>query len=199
MKVFLIVIFSLTIVITGLSAWFYMETSDIEHYGYDVIATLDEVEIRAYKPAVFSTVTLADSTYKNSSSTGFRTLAGYIFGGNDRGEEIAMTSPVMMEMNSQVTMSFMVPSGRSIESLPKPNNSQIQFVEKPAITMAAIRFGGWASDEKIEKFKKKLEAELNEQGIKHTNKFAYLGYNPPFQFVNRRNEVVVEIVDWKKP
>lgn len=174
-----------------------METKNIETYGYEVLESHDDVEIRAYKPAIFSSYTMNVNSYEASSNSGFRTLAGYIFGGNERQEEIAMTSPVMMEMGESTTMSFMVPSGRTIESLPKPNNSEIQFIEKPAVVMAAIQFGGWASDEKIEKYKQKLSVKLNDLGIEHTGKFAYLGYNPPFQFFNRRNEVVVELVGWK--
>jgi hypothetical protein len=197
MKIFLIVIFTLVLVVAGLSAWFYMETSNIEQYGYEVIQQHGEVEIRSYKPAIFSTYTMQVDSYEASSRGGFQTLAGYIFGGNEKQEKIAMTSPVMMEIGESTTMSFMVPSGRTIESLPKPNNSNIQFVEKPAVVMAAIRFGGWASDEKIEKYKQRLSSKLNELGIEHTGRFAYLGYNPPFQFVNRRNEVVVELKDWK--
>lgn len=197
MKIFLIIFFSFALVIAGLSAWFYMETENIEQYGYDVLEKHGDIEIRSYKPALFSTYTMQGNSYEASSSNGFRTLASYIFGGNDQQEKIAMTSPVMMEMGESTTMSFMVPSGRSLESLPKPNNPEIQFIEKPSVIMAAIRFGGWASDEKIEKYKQKLVSQLSELGIGHTGKFAYLGYNPPFQFLNRRNEVVVELVGWK--
>ncbi|MFM9421825.1 MAG: hypothetical protein RIR06_286, partial [Bacteroidota bacterium] len=119
MKIFLIIFFSFALVIAGLSAWFYMETENIEQYGYDVLEKHGDIEIRSYKPALFSTYTMQGNSYEASSSNGFRTLAGYIFGGNEKQEKIAMTSPVMMEMGESTTMSFMVPSGRSLESLPK--------------------------------------------------------------------------------
>ena len=58
--------------------------------------------------------------------------------------------------------------------------------------MAAITFGGWASDEKIEKYKQQLKAALTAAGITYTNRFYFLGYNPPFEIINRKNEIIVE-------
>jgi hypothetical protein len=62
--------------------------------------------------------------------------------------------------------------------------------------MASIRFDGFANDEKIEKYKGKLRGYLENKGISYTEPFIYLGYNPPYQMVNRRNEVIVQI-DYK--
>ena len=59
--------------------------------------------------------------------------------------------------------------------------------------MAAITFGGWANDEKIAEYKQKLIAALNVEGIKHNNRFYFLGYNPPFEVFNRKNEIIVEL------
>ena len=41
------------------------------------------------------------------------------------------------------------------ETLPKPSQSQIEFRKEPAKRVAAISFGGWANDEKLEKYKEK--------------------------------------------
>lgn len=172
---------------------FWMGNKHIEEYGYTVERKFGDIEIRLYPPASFSSICLPEGTYDDNASRGFRSLAGYIFGGNETGESIAMTSPVMMELDSQIVMSFMVPKGRAISSLPQPNDTSIYFVEKPLVRMAAIRFGGWADDEKIERHKKELLDALAREGIRHKNKFAFLGYNPPYRLINRRNEVVVQL------
>lgn len=65
--------------------------------------------------------------------------------------------------------------------------------------MAAVRFGGWADDAKIKEHEKKLAAALEAEGIAHTGKFSYLGYNPPYDIINRRNEVITELVDYEVP
>ena len=170
---------------------------DTEQRKYQVLKSFDNFEVRKYDAALFSSVNLNADTYDKVSGTGFRTLAGYIFGGNESNEKIAMTSPVAMEIDDTSKMSFMVPAGMSMEDLPKPNNKQIYFEKQEEKIMAAISFGGWADDKKIEKYKLLLVSELEKNNLAHTGKFAYLGYNPPFEVVNRRNEIVVELIDFK--
>ena len=119
--------------------------------------------------------------------------AGYIFGDNDRNEKIAMTSPVAMTLGDTVSMMFMVPKEHEKENLPKPNQSRIEFKEVPAKTVAAIRFGAWANDDKIKRYKQKLINALEEQNVDYTDRFYYLGYNAPYEFFNRRNEIIVEL------
>lgn len=159
---------------------------DIETYPYTVLKKYETFEIRNYEATLFTSVQLNGNKYKEVSSKGFSILAGYIFGGNDKKEKIAMTSPVAMSLDDTMTMMFMVPKKFSKESLPKPNESQIEFREEPAKTVAAIAFGGWANDEKIMNQKQQLIAALDKKGIKYTNRFYFLGYNPPFEVFNRK-------------
>ena len=104
-----------------------------------------------------------------------------------------MTSPVAMKLDDSVTMMFMVPHKLEKEMLPKPNQSNIEFKEEPAKTVAAINFKGWANDEKIEKFKQKLKSSLDAQDIPYSNQFYFLGYNAPYEVFNRKNEIIVEL------
>ena len=166
---------------------------NIETYPYFVQKKYDIFEIRNYEATLFTTVKLATKKYKESSSKGFSLLAGYIFGNNKRNEKIAMTSPVAMTIEDSVTMMFMVPKKFKKETLPQPNQLQIEFKEEPAKTVAAIVFDGWANDEKIEKYKEKLKAALDAEGITYTNRFYFLGYNAPYEFFNRKNEIIVEL------
>ena len=168
---------------------------NIETYPYFVQKKYDIFEIRNYEATLFTTVKLATKKYKESSSKGFSLLAGYIFGNNERNEKIAMTSPVAMTIEDSVTMMFMVPKKFKKEMLPQPNQLQIEFKEEPAKTVAAIAFDGWANDEKIEKYKEKLKAALDAEGITYTNRFYFLGYNAPYEVFNRKNEVIVELRD----
>lgn len=170
--------------------------SSVEKHKYNILKKYDDFEIRQYESALFSSVILPASTYEETSNRGFRVLAGYIFGGNETGEKIAMTSPVSMEIGDSTKMSFMVPSYYSETDLPKPNNGTIFFEKKEGSTMAAIRFGGWADDKTIEEFKLKLANLLMKEGLEHNGKFIYLGYNPPYVVIGRRNEIVVEIVNF---
>lgn len=172
-----------------------MGQKNIESYPYEVLKKYDSFEIRSYEATLFTSVKLSTKGYKNSSSKGFSILAGYIFGDNEKNEKISMTSPVAMSLEDSMTMMFMVPKEYKKETLPKPNQSSIEFKEEPAKTVAAITFSGWADDEKIEKYKQKLIAALEAEGISYSNRFYFLGYNPPYEVFNRKNEVIVELTD----
>jgi hypothetical protein len=172
-------------------------TQQTEQHMYKVIKKFDKFEIRKYDAALFSSVKLNKKGYKESSSEGFGILAGYIFGDNQTNEKIAMTSPVVMELGDSSKMMFMVPKNYTLKNLPTPKNGKILFEKQEEKIMAAIRFDGWADDEKIEKYKSILLAELDKEKLNYIPKFTFLGYNPPFEVLNRRNEVVVELINYK--
>ena len=146
---------------------------------------------------MFSSVKLNKKGYKESSSEGFGILAGYIFGDNEANAKIAMTSPVVMKLGDTSKMMFMVPKNYNLKNLPNPRNSKIVFEKEEEKIIAAIRFDGWADDEKIEKYKSILMNELVKEKLNYINKFSFLGYNPPYEVMNRRNEVVVELINYK--
>ncbi len=168
----------------------------IETYPYTVIKKYDNFEIRSYEERLFTSVKLSTPSYNEGSSRGFSILAGYIFGGNEKNEKIAMTSPVTMSLEDSMTMMFMVPKEYDQKTLPTPDESQIEFKEEPAKTVAAITFGGWSNDEKIEDYKAQLISALEAEGISYTDRFYFFGYNPPFEMLNRRNEVIVELSEY---
>lgn len=167
--------------------------NDIETYPYVVNKKFGTFEVRSYEASLFTSVKLPMNAYKDASSKGFSILAGYIFGGNKKNEKIAMTSPVAMSLEDSMTVMFMVPKKYQKETLPQPNQSQIEFREEPAKMVAAITFGGWANDEKIATYKEQLKKALDAEGIPYTNRFYFLGYNPPFEVFNRKNDIIVEL------
>ncbi|MEN9322670.1 MAG: hypothetical protein RL699_450 [Bacteroidota bacterium] len=194
----ILVIISSIFVLIGIGQIFISRsTQQTEQHLYKVIKKFDKFEIRKYDPALFSSVKLNKKGYKESASEGFGILAGYIFGDNETNEKIAMTSPVVMELGDTSKMLFMVPKNYTLKNLPTPKNGNIVFEKQEEKIMAAIRFDGWADDEKIEKYKSILMNEINKEKLNYINKFTFLGYNPPFEVLNRRNEVVVELVDYK--
>ncbi|MBS4059241.1 MAG: heme-binding protein [Bacteroidetes bacterium] len=198
MKTSLIIIGIVLLVFMAIQVWASMSTNKTEQYKYAVLKANKSFEIRKYEKAVFARTQIDAETYRAGSGNGFRTLASYIFGGNERNESIAMTSPVAMSWDKGMTMEFMMPSKYTLESLPNPNRTDIVLYEKPAVVMAAISFGGFASDQKIQEKIAELKAILDQAGIAHTGQFQYMGYNPPYQMINRRNDIVVELIDWEE-
>lgn len=195
MKIVLIIAGGITVLFTLVQIFAFTNKSGIESYPYEVLEKYDEFEIRKYEASLFSTVKMSTNDYKMASSNGFRILAGYIFGGNQTNEKIAMTTPVSVSLEDSMTVSFMVPKEYSKETLPSPNAKQIRFQEEPVKTVAAITFSGWANNKEIEKYKSKLIQELESNNIQYSDKFYFLGYNPPYDVVDRRNEVIVELIN----
>lgn len=193
MKKILILLGVILLVVIIIQLFAMSAQKNIETYPFVVNKKYDAFEIRRYEARLFTSVQLTGNKYKDASSQGFSILAGYIFGGNEKNEKIAMTSPVAMSLEDSMTMMFMVPKKFKKEMLPQPNQSQIKFREEPAKILAAITFGGWANDQKIEKYKQKLKSALNAEEITYTNRFYFLGYNPPFEFFNRKNEIIIDL------
>lgn len=193
MKILFVILGVVAILFFLFQLYFVISQKNIEKYPYKVVKNYGDFEVRNYKASLFTSVKLSNKTYKETSSQGFSILAGYIFGGNNKNEKIAMTSPVAMTIDDTSTMMFLVPKKYTKESLPKPNNGNIEFTEMPAKKIASITFSGWANDDKIKDYKAKLIAALNKNGIKYTTNFYFLGYNAPFELLNRKNEVIVEL------
>ena len=171
-----------------------MSTNKTETQAYKVIKVEKEFEIRYYPSVTMAMITSSAKTYKELGSSGFTKLAGYIFGGNKDKKQIAMTSPVHIDINDSVSsMSFVMPSNYNIDNLPSPNNSEVIIKTIPEEYIAAIRFGGFPSNEAIKKYTLILKAALNEHHLFYYGHFRYLGYNPPFQLFGRRNEIIVAL------
>jgi hypothetical protein len=171
-----------------------MASEKSETQPYKVVQIEKDFEIRFYPSTTMATITSSAKTYKELGSSGFSKLAGYIFGGNKEKKQIAMTSPVHMNINDSVsTMSFVMPTEYHKDNLPIPNNSEVKIETTADEYVAAIRFGGFASDKDIKENKEKLESALKAKAISYYGNFRYLGYNPPYQLFGRRNEVIVAI------
>jgi hypothetical protein len=193
MKIILI-IFSIIVILFVITQLFFLNSQrNIETYSFKVIDTYETIEIRQYEASLFTSVQMPSNNYRKTSSKGFSVLAGYIFGGNDKEEKIAMTSPVTMSLKDSTTMMFLVPKKYTRDNLPIPNDSSIEFKDIPEKKVAAISFGGWANDLKIAAFKKNLIIALNSKGIEYTDNFYFLGYNAPMEVFNRKNEIIVEL------
>lgn len=190
--VILIIIPILTVIMS------YTLKQKTERQNYRLVKTMQEIEIRFYPKAIMATVKSPSGSYTGNSNNNFRKLADYIFGSNQRSDKISMTSPVHMKKNSDgSSMSFVMPSKYSMEELPKPNDKNIELHYSDEGYYAAVKFGGYASEKIILNKEDELKQKLSENGISHNNKFVYLGYNAPWDIINRENEVLVKI-DFKE-
>jgi hypothetical protein len=164
-----------------------------ETQKFETIYKKGKFEIRFYPEAILASVNM-DGTFDNSRNSGFRILAGYIFGGNKEEQKIAMTSPVRVTNGKDVnTMSFVLPSKMEFDNLPEPVSDKIILNQSKPVYTASIQYGGYTNDKDIGEKKEELIQILNDLGVEFKENFEYLGYNPPYQIINRKNEILVEL------
>lgn len=198
MKIFIIAVAVLLLIVVLLQSFTFMATNKTEEQKYTVVHQYPDFQIRFYPAATIATINSTAKTYKELSGPGFRKLAGYIFGGNENSSKIAMTTPVHMDINESVSsMSFVMPSRYEESTLPKPNDPNVLIKRTEPEYVAAFRFGGFASDKELRFYSEKLQTLLQEKGIAPKGHYRFLGYNPPYQLIGRRNEIIVA-VDWKE-
>ena len=194
MKTVLIVTSIFVCLFIAFQTYTAMATNKTETQVYKVIKVEKEFEIRFYPSTTMAAITSSAKTYKELGSSGFRKLAGYIFGDNKENKQIAMTAPVHMNINDSVSsMSFVMPANYTKDNLPLPNNADVSIQTVPDEYVAAITFNGYASQETIKKYATKLENALQEKHLSYFGNFRFLGYNPPYQLFGRRNEIIVSV------
>lgn len=170
-----------------------MIANAIEEPAYSVVESWDEsaIEIRHYEPRV-----LAVTEMNAGGNSGFRVLAGYIFGGNAAEQEIAMTAPVQSTMPgvNGAQMAFVLPAEYEMAELPAPDDARVKFREEPAYDAAVIRFSGRATDTRANEHWTLLTNFLQAQQIEATGRPTLNQYNPPWTLpFMRRNEIIVPI------
>lgn len=179
-------------------SWKTLTTTKTEMQNYQVLKKYNGFEVRLYPPATFASVS-KEGQMMDIGNQGFRDLAGYIFGDNVEGNKIAMTAPVYInpdkENQNKSEMSFVMPHDYDLSNLPQPKNNNIKLWKSDSIVVAVLSFGGFANNKDIAKKQYELKSLVNENHLQHKGNFKYMSYNPPYQLVNRRNEVSVELVN----
>ena len=161
-----------------------------EQQKYDVVERIGRVEIRRYHPCVMADVDV-NADYSTAGSIGFGPLVRYISQNN-----IAMTAPVVQEPSARGSwiVSFVMPDGMSLESMPRPAGSSVSLRESPEFMAAALRFSGTTSTSNVTGKEKELRAVLAEHGIAVNGTMRIARFDPPWKpgFL-RHNEVVLPI------
>ena len=170
----------------------------------------DTVEIRRYGPRIAAETTVQDNENR-ARNEGFRRLAGYIFGGNRRDQQIAMTAPVAQARGGQqIAMTapvvqasaaedgwvirFFMPSKWTMETLPTPKDDRVQLVTVPPETVAVLRFSGDRGPKAVAARTDELLKVLQDNGIETTGEAQAWFYDPPWTLpMTRRNEIAVAV------
>lgn len=163
---------------------------------YTVLETHKEYELRQYSASSWMSTNTAGVDYSKASSTNFMRLFRYISGTNTDKKKIAMTAPVLTMITpgqgpaceNNFTMSFFM--SPEVKTPPTPTEKGVFPQDMPKMNVYVRSFGGYVRDIK-EWIKEtiKLGQAIGDTSKYHTE-FSYTaGYDSPFRFLNRHNEI----------
>ncbi len=210
MNIFLLILLVIVALIVIWSVVGYF-TSNAEQAKYSVLKKAHGYEIRHYPAHIVAQTAVEGASINGDAfNKGFSIIASYIFGGNVTRERIAMTAPVVAqgssekiamtvpvtaraEGNAQI-ISFVMPSGYTLATLPVPNDPRIKLVEVLEQKIAALAFSWYSTDARFDTMQKKLCADLARDHIEIVGTPIFAGYNPPWTppWMNR-NEILLRI------
>jgi hypothetical protein len=72
----------------------------------------------------------------------------------------------------------------------------VVVAEEAPKVLAVLRYGGFTNDREISAKCSQLGEQLAREGLHPEGAFMYMGYNAPWDVVNRRNEVAVALKDY---
>ena len=149
----------------------------VEEPSFELIEKSGDIDIREYR-AMIVAQTMVDGDMNTAGNRGFRLIAAFIFGDNlsgsadGKGEKIAMTAPVEMELTpprdgaaESTSMAFLYGSAGTGTPGPDPDDPSVVVEDVPELTVVSLGVRGSYREERFAEFVGTLEAWLAEHGL----------------------------------
>ena len=182
--------------------------AQIEEPSFKLVTKDGAFELRDYAPIIVAEV-VVEGERDSAVNSGFRILAGYIFGANTSRSKIAMTAPVTQSKGETIAMTapvtqtsagntwiirFAMPASYTLETLPTPDDERISLKSIPGRTVAVLGFSGLWTEGNLAEHREELAAILKKKGLKPKGSATFAFYDPPWKpFFWRRNEILQDI------
>lgn len=181
----------------------------VEEAPYTVTQKDGKFEIRDYSSHIVAE-TDVDGDLEKAGSKAFNILFGYISGANRSQDKVDMTAPVSQRSTSEKidmtapvgqqrssdrwVVSFMMPAGYTMKTLPEPENPEVRLRKVPARRMAAVRYSGFWNEKGYLLNRAKLENWIDDNGFRILGEPIWARYNSPFTpWFLRRNEILIPV------
>ncbi|HEU4726984.1 MAG TPA: heme-binding protein [Kofleriaceae bacterium] len=157
---------------------------------------IGDLEIRRYATRVEACAEVDRPVLEQALDQGYTRLAEFVCGANQSRQILQRTVPVLIAMrDGRYTVSFVMPPGRDIASLPRPTHPAIELREVPSRTIAALRFRGRFTRDNIAAHERDLLQQLVDSGLSARGSVAFAAFDSPATLpLLRRNELWIEIV-----
>ncbi len=167
-----------------------------ESAQYTIVEAEGPFQLREYSDLMLVTTKMQFESQGDDGS--FMRLFGYISGGNDSKQNVAMTTPVFMEPeedDSQGQMSFVIPKAVADERVPEPASDGVALQKRTGGRFAVIRFAGRVSKTTSAQAESKLRDWIKDKGLViGDGQVEIAGYDPPWTpGPMRRNEALIRM------
>jgi hypothetical protein len=158
---------------------------------YKVGKSEGDYEVREYPALKLASTSMPEREMDGS----FMRLFRYISGANEGGQQIAMTTPVLIEKKeADTTMSFIMPKDAVLKGVPQPKGENVTLAETKPEKFVTLRFKGARSEDAEKSALASLQKWAAEQKIMVTGAPVFAYYDPPWTpLFMRRNEVMLRV------
>ena len=208
MKAIILIILTAMVLKSAISSTEWIAPSfcgSLECPKFSVVQKLsDSIEIREYEDSNWVSVDMKGEKEK-SGKTSFWSLFNYISGKNSESKKIAMSAPVLKKLNAKTAftadenygnMSFFLGYNfQDNEVAPKPTENGVYLNRLQSRKYGVISYSGYSNEKDQLDNLVRLGTYLSSQNIKYVNDYYFnAGYDSPYKFFNRHNEVWVELI-----
>ena len=191
MKVVIYIFFSLLIFFFAWQIFSAQTNNKYEFLQNEYLGKKNGIEFKVYNHYTKASVNMKYGKMKSANSK-FSVLANYIFGGNEKNAQIKMTAPVLYNMDTNSSFSFLMPYEWE-NNLPKPDTDEIFFSNVSEQCVGILKFGGFVKNNRAQKKVNELRDKLSALNLNYSNDFIIAVYQPPYQLINRKNEIWIEV------
>lgn len=159
----------------------------IETPDYKAVEQDGKFEVRDYPQMTVARTEMGDGD--------FMRLFRYISGGNEAGQKIAMTAPVLVQHGGENQgMSFVVPRDVAASKVPAPRATDVSLGQMAAARFAVFTYSGRRTDANEAEALSKLRAWMVKKNLRVEGEPVFAYYDPPWTLpFLRRNEVMLRV------
>ncbi|CAH1788823.1 unnamed protein product [Owenia fusiformis] len=179
--------------------------------GYDcprfkVLREMPDYEVREYEESRWVGTDVSGASFRQAGRSGFWRLFRYISGNNVANAKIPMTCPVLRTIfpkevagsEGKYTTLFFQPLNLQEIGGPAPSDPDVYLQVVPKVVMYVRSFGGYASEDDYLNEADILAASINNSSAYINDEYYAAGYDSPFKFWNRHNEILFKARDSQK-
>jgi hypothetical protein len=168
-----------------LARWFTPEPA------FEAERAVGKLELRRCAARVEAVTEVHETALETALDRGYGRLACYVCGANHTGELLQRTMPVLTAMrDGRYTVAMVMPPGRPIGELPRPEHPGVDLRVVPEHTIAVLRFRGGFSRDNVAAHERVLLQQLIDAGLSARGSITFAAYDSPLTLpILRRNEV----------